>query len=169
MYLIFNFLKPSIYFILVMFTSMFMATLIFSPGVSNALEEKIHNYSEEVVCSPFQNVMAFPEKHFCIDIADTPEETSRGLMFVEKIPENYGMLFNFQKEQQVFMWMSNTPLGLDMIFLDKNLCVNFVVQNTKPFSEDIITSPFPAQYVLEVGAGVSEYYGISPGSCASKR
>jgi uncharacterized membrane protein (UPF0127 family) len=99
-------------------------------------------------------MISFNEKNnFCVDLVSSGERLQRGLMFIKKMPDDYGMLFDFKKEQQFNMWMKNTPLSLDMVFMDKNKCILSVVQNTKPFSEEIISSPPSSRYVLEVKSG----------------
>ena len=158
-------LKTFMIFSVITVICLTISFFLISPGVSSANTEQVANFSSEIVCSPLQTVLHLKEKHFCIDVMKTADETSRGLMFVEKMPDNYGMLFDFSREQSVAMWMKNTPLPLDMIFFDKSKCVNFVFKHAEPYSEEIIRSPFPAQYVLEVNSGIVDKYEIQPGSC----
>lgn len=161
----FHIIKSLSIFSLAILAGLTASYYYFAPDILHASETPVKNYSETLVCSPFQQVISFPNSEFCVDIMKTEEELSRGLMYVEKIPENYGMLFDFKNEQPVSMWMKNTPVALDMIFLDKRMCINFIHEGAVPFSEEIIMSPFPAQFVLEVAAGIVESRNLSPGAC----
>lgn len=100
---------------------------------------------------------------FTAEIADTPEESSRGLMFRETMPPTHGMLFDFGDPRLVTMWMKNTPLSLDMVFLSRSGEVAHIAERTKPFSEDIISSGGDVSAVLEINAGVSKLIGLKVG------
>jgi hypothetical protein len=101
---------------------------------------------------------------FTIELADTPGERSRGLMFRRSMQPDHGMLFDFQTEQQVAFWMKNTPLPLDMLFIDGGGIVVQIAPDTVPFSETPVPSQRPVRAVLELNAGTSEKLGIVPGS-----
>lgn len=100
---------------------------------------------------------------FTIELALTPEEHAQGLMNRASMAHDSGMLFDFGRERPVSMWMKNTILALDMIFIDAAGRVAGVAANTVPFSEAIISSPRPVKYVLEVNAGVAAERGIAAG------
>lgn len=100
---------------------------------------------------------------FTAEIADTPEKTQSGLMFRESMPHNHGMLFDFHKEKEVYMWMKNTPLSLDMVFLSPTGRVVSVASNTTPFSESVISSKKLASGVFEINAGTSKLIGLKAG------
>ncbi len=76
---------------------------------------------------------------------------------------NRGMLFDFKTEQPVSMWMKNTYLSLDMIFISRNGSVTHVAADTEPLSERIISSNGPAFAVLEVNAGIAAKIGLKVG------
>jgi uncharacterized membrane protein (UPF0127 family) len=101
---------------------------------------------------------------FTIELADTPEERSRGLMYRRSMQPNHGMLFDFQVEQPVAFWMKNTPLPLDMLFIDATGTVVQIAADTVPFSETPVPSEQPVQAVLELNAGTSKKLGIAPGA-----
>lgn len=101
---------------------------------------------------------------FTVELARTPAERAQGLMFREEMPEDHGMLFDFETEQPVAFWMKNTPLPLDMLFLDRTGTVVHVVKDAVPYSETPIPSPRPVRAVLEVHAGTAERLGITPGA-----
>ena len=98
-----------------------------------------------------------------VEIARSPAQLAQGLMYRNHLPENRGMLFDFGEEKKIYMWMKNTILPLDMIFLDRRGEVVGVKPKTTPFSEAIITIEPKARFVLEVNAGTSAKLGIEPG------
>jgi len=100
---------------------------------------------------------------FAVELAVTDEERAKGLMFRKEVPEGYGMLFDFKQEQLVTMWMKNTFVSLDMIFIKNDGRIARIADNTKVQSEDIIGSGQPVRAVLEVVAGTARKYGIAPG------
>ncbi len=98
-----------------------------------------------------------------IELAVSSEQRTRGLMFRKKMPRNYGMLFDFVRTQKVTMWMKNTVLSLDMVFMRVDGTIAHIVENTTPHSLDIISSRFPVRYVLELNAGETARAGMKPG------
>lgn len=100
---------------------------------------------------------------FTVEMAMTSEETQRGLMFRTTMPQDEGMLFDFRRDEIVTMWMRNTPLPLDMIFIDGQGVVRHVAERTTPFSEAVISSRFPVRSVLEVNAGTARRIGLRAG------
>ena len=99
-----------------------------------------------------------------VEIADTDIERSAGLMFRQDFPKNRAMLFDFAQTRSVSMWMKNTPLPLDMLFVDENGVVIGIAQNTTPQSLEVISAPKPIRYVLEINAGQAKENGIKPGA-----
>ena len=97
------------------------------------------------------------------ELAATPQERSKGLMFRTELADNRGMLFNFKETRSVSMWMKNTPLSLDMIFTDDRGKVLYVARNTVPYSEEIISPGIPVYAVLEVKAGTAHRLKVKPG------
>jgi len=100
---------------------------------------------------------------FSVEMATTDQEREKGLMFRKELPDGRGMLFDFSPEQMVSMWMKNTYISLDMIFIRADGRVLRVAENTEPFSTRIIASGGPVKGVLEVVAGSARKYGIEPG------
>lgn len=100
---------------------------------------------------------------FSVEIADEPHERSTGLMQREQMLATHGMLFDFQRTQMVMMWMENTPLSLDMVFIREDGTVAHIAKNTKPFSRVIISSQAPVSHVLELNAGTAIRIGLKPG------
>jgi uncharacterized membrane protein (UPF0127 family) len=100
---------------------------------------------------------------FSVEVAKTDEEREHGLMFRTSLPDGQGMLFDFSPEQNVSMWMKNTLIPLDMIFVRADGRILRIAENTKIQSEDIIPSGGPVRAVVEVIAGTARKYGIQPG------
>ena len=100
---------------------------------------------------------------FGVELAVTDEERAKGLMFRKEVPDGYGMLFDFKQDQMVTMWMKNTLVSLDMIFIKSDGRIARIAENTTVLSEDIIPSGQPVRAVLEVAAGTARKYGIAPG------
>ncbi len=98
-----------------------------------------------------------------IEIADTDSSRARGLMYRTQLAESQGMLFIFPDEQPRSFWMHNTPLPLDMIFVNANGQIVTILKNTAPFDDSKYDSPAPAKYVIEVNAGYTEKYHITVG------
>ncbi len=103
------------------------------------------------------------EYSFEAEIADTPLHKSRGLMGRPLLDADRGMLFDNGEDREMFMWMKNTILALDMIFITKDGTVASIAKNTVPFSETIIPSGQPVRGVLEVNAGTADRIGLKPG------
>lgn len=100
---------------------------------------------------------------FDIYIADTPELRRNGLMFVESMDPNEGMLFIYSQPAEISMWMKNTILPLDMLFFDTRLRIHHIYRNATPYSEAIITSNGPVIGVMELNGGAAQQFGILPG------
>ena len=100
---------------------------------------------------------------FRVEIANTDEERSQGLMFRREVPEGYGMLFDFKQDTNVTMWMKNTYVSLDMIFIRADGRIARIAENTEPQSTRIIPAGAPVRAVLEVVAGTARKLGIRPG------
>lgn len=100
---------------------------------------------------------------FTVEVMRTPDERAKGLMYRRELPEGRGMLFDFSPEQNVSMWMKNTYISLDMIFIRADGRILRIAENTTPESEAIIPAGGPVRGVLEVIAGTAKKYGIAPG------
>ncbi|GMP02095.1 DUF192 domain-containing protein [Bradyrhizobium sp. TM239] len=100
---------------------------------------------------------------FSVEVATTEGEKQTGLMYRKELADGKGMLFDFNPEQEVSMWMKNTYVSLDMIFIRADGRILRIAENTEPMSTKIISSRGPARAVLEVVAGTAQKYGIRPG------
>ncbi|MCC6948857.1 MAG: DUF192 domain-containing protein [Bradyrhizobiaceae bacterium] len=106
---------------------------------------------------------------FDVELAATTEERSKGLMFRRELPAGQGMLFDFSGEGPVAMWMKNTYVSLDMIFIRADGRIARIAENTEPLSETTIPSGAPVKAVLEVVAGTAKRLGIAPGDRVAHR
>jgi uncharacterized protein len=100
---------------------------------------------------------------FSVEMATTEQEKETGLMYRKELADGKGMLFDFSPEQEVSMWMKNTYISLDMIFIRADGRILRIAESTEPLSTRIIPSGGLAKGVLEVIAGTAQKYGIQPG------
>lgn len=98
-----------------------------------------------------------------LEIADDAYQRETGLMYRESMAMNRGMLFIFDTEEQLGFYMKNTYIPLDLIFLNKDLIIVNIQKNATPKSLETIPSNAPAQYVLEVNAGLTDTWNLSKG------
>lgn len=96
-------------------------------------------------------------------LADSDAERARGLMFVSEMPANAGMLFYYPRPRQMSMWMKNTLISLDLLFLDHDGTIINIIERAAPQTLDSRSSAAPASFVLELNAGQVERWGLTPG------
>ena len=99
-----------------------------------------------------------------IELAETPNDWSKGLMDRQEMGQFHGMLFIFDVVKPRGFWMRNTYIPLDIIFIDENKRVVTIAENTTPLSEQILSSGKPVRYVVEVNAGFSQRFHIEKGT-----
>ncbi|EKF55968.1 hypothetical protein I215_05430 [Galbibacter marinus] len=98
-----------------------------------------------------------------IEIADNEYERQTGLMYRTSMENNQGMLFIFEDEQPRSFFMKNTSIPLDILFIDSNNRIINSIENAAPMSEESLRSQGPAQYVLELNAGMIEMWKLQSG------
>lgn len=109
-------------------------------------------------------IVAGDTRHiFRVEVARSESERAKGLMFRTNLPEDSGMLFDFGADQIITMWMKNTPLSLDMVFIDAQGRIHRIESRTEPYSERVISSGVPVRAVLEIRGGEAEKRGLKPG------
>lgn len=101
---------------------------------------------------------------FTVELAVTPRQREQGLMHRTEMAPDQGMLFAFGETRQVFMWMKNTYIALDMLFIGKDGRIRSIKENAEPLSEAIIDSKGPIDYVLELNGGTVKRLGIRTGN-----
>lgn len=104
------------------------------------------------------------EARFAIELADTPQERARGLMYRETLPRGAGMLFVYERPQRASFWMKNTLIPLDMIFIDRSGNVSRVHDSAIPGDLTAIEGGDRVFAVLEINGGLARTYGITAGS-----
>lgn len=100
---------------------------------------------------------------FQVEVARNDADRAQGLMYRRSMPANQGMLFDFGRVEPVSMWMQNTYLPLDMLFVRQDGTIARIAANTEPLSTRTIPSGEPVLAVLELNAGTAARLGIKPG------
>lgn len=98
---------------------------------------------------------------FSIEVAQSPEEQERGLMFRDSLPENGGMIFPLQPPRIASFWMKNTVIPLDMLFIRSDGTIARIAPETTPYSLEPVTSLEPVSAVLELAGGKAAKLGIA--------
>lgn len=98
-----------------------------------------------------------------VAVANEPNERNEGLMDVNNLPQDRGMLFIFEEQQPLSFWMANTPLPLDIFFVNKDMEIVRIHRNTQPFTEENFTSDAPAIYAVETNGGFAVAHDIQEG------
>lgn len=98
-----------------------------------------------------------------VELADTPARQALGLMYRTTLPERYGMLFTHDPPRESSMWMRNTYIPLDMVFIRADGTVHRIAEMTEPHSEEVISSNGPVAAVLEIAGGSARKLGLKAG------
>ena len=112
---------------------------------------------------PLTIVTAKGKVTFQVEVMRTDEERARGLMNRAYLPADRGMLFDFKEPQMAAMWMKNTLIPLDMLFVRKDGTIANIAENTEPHSLRTISSTEPVLGVIELNGGAAAKQGIAPG------
>lgn len=121
---------------------------------------------------PSEGFVVLTEKgpvELSLEIADDSAERARGLMFRKSLPPHGGMLFDFGGEQPVYMWMRNTYIPLDMLFVDSAGRIVHIARETTPHSEATITAGRPVRGVIEIAGGQAAALGLAEGDLIARR
>ncbi len=117
-------------------------------------------FSKDVLVIQSQN----GKKHrFHIEIAETPSQLARGLMERDSLASDAGMLFIYPASQEILMWMHNTKIPLDMLFIDQAGVITRIAENNRPYDNRKVSSHGLALAVLEINGGLAARFGIRPG------
>ncbi len=118
-------------------------------------------------CEPQPRVIVAPENGpeiaFHVEVADTPAKRELGLQYRRELAPDRGMLFIFPAQRQLTFWMKNTPIALDMIFINSDRRIVGIVEEAVPFSLESRLVAAPSQFVLEINGGLSRRYGFRAG------
>ena len=104
------------------------------------------------------------EHELFVYLASEPYQQRRGLMFIRDLPEKTGMLFTYQRNNIHSMWMKNTYIPLDIIFVREDGSVSSIIHNTKPMSLRPLNSIEPIKYVLELNGGSAKNLNLGENS-----
>jgi uncharacterized protein len=104
---------------------------------------------------------------FAVEVMVNDADRARGLMFRKEVPEGTGMLFDFERDTEISMWMENTYVSLDMLFIRSDGRIHRIAENTEPLSRRTVPSGGRVRAVLEVVAGTTRKLGIAPGDRVS--
>jgi len=107
--------------------------------------------------------ICFTETCFDVEVSRTPQERSKGLMFREYLPTGEGMLFDFKEEGKHGIWMKNTLLTLDIVWINEDLEVVYIKKKVPPCTVDdcpVYKSDVPARFVLEVNSGEGQALNV---------
>lgn len=126
--------------------------------VATTLTSCAHNFGSAPSCT----VKAGHTK-WQMEIARSDEEREKGLMFRKSMPDDRGMIFVFPEPRMVAMWMKDTLIPLDMVFVDDRMQITSIQENAVPQSEDIIRARGDIKYALEINAGQVEKAAINVG------
>lgn len=144
--------------------AVFLACATMLSGLPSLLTAAEPPKLEPLSVTTAQGVTAFK-----VEIADTDATREQGLMYRASLPADQGMLFDFATTQQVYFWMKNTYVALDMIFIRADGTVASIARDTTPLSETVVPSGQPVRFVLEVNAGTAARIGLKPGDLVVNR
>jgi hypothetical protein len=150
---------------------LFLTALLILPACSGENESNSPPSSEEEKTIPFdkEGRLAIIQDRdtlvvLDIEIAESDSAQRRGMMQRDGFPsETSGMLFPFDEERERSFWMANTPVALDLFFVNADSQIVSITKYAEPVTSDQIPSSGPAQYVLETPAGFADSYGILEG------
>lgn len=100
---------------------------------------------------------------FEVEVANSEEARSQGLMNRDSLDKDKGMLFLFPNEDMRYFWMQNTKIPLDIIYVNSKKRIVHIVENTEPYNLKLLSSKVPAKYAIEINAGLSKAQGIEKG------
>ncbi|QDH17997.1 DUF192 domain-containing protein [Swingsia samuiensis] len=138
-------------------------------GVSVAKAEDVITHAQPTLpTAPLTITTKDGVKHvFTVELAKEFKQQEIGEMFRKELPKNKGMLFVWERPQTSDMWMRNTYIPLDIVFIDSNNRIHAIAENAVPLSESIISSHGEVANTLELAGGVTEELGIRVGDLVS--
>jgi uncharacterized protein len=155
--------------VLIAFLAYFVTLYLFSPkeDVTSELDKAVNNNSTYSFLKQgelsFQNSNGDIISRLDVEVADDDAKRQRGLMFRDKMEQNQGMIFLFEKESPQAFWMHNTILPLDIIYVNANMEIVHIAKNAKPFDDTALPSVKPSKYVVEVNGGYTDKLNIKDG------
>ena len=146
-------------------TAVLFSCLLLGAACRSGNAVKAENARSDLRTSPTVVVPAAGrDVTFHVELARTPPEHERGLMYRGHLDADAGMLFLFDRPSVLTFWMKNTLIPLDMLFIDADRKIVGIVESAEPQTLTSRQVPLPSQYVLEIGGGLSARLGIRPGA-----
>jgi uncharacterized protein len=139
-----------------------LAAVFFHLSLQSAVLAENHAMLLPVHSAPLIAETAQGKREFTIEIADEGHERSAGLMFRKSMDDDHGMLFVFDQTREAGFWMKNTPMPLDLVFIDEDGRVRAILKGS-PFSEAPISPGVPVRFVLELKEGIAQKNGVAEG------
>ena len=151
--------KPHFYIFIIILCSSFIFALSTYTADARTLDdlEDLEKGSVSIKLNSNESI------EFSVLIAESNKDRRQGLMHIEFMEENQGMLFVFNPPRRVSMWMRNTPMSLDILFIDRNGKVINMEENTTPYSTKALSSGGTIRWVLEINGGLAKKMGIKTG------
>jgi uncharacterized protein len=143
-----------------------VATMLGVTGISlgtNLARERTKDAKTQESLERLEIISGTTTHVFQTEVMKTPEQRSKGLMFRQFMPEDRGMLFDFDREEPVAMWMRNTYIPLDMVFIRANGVIHRIHERAQPLDETTIPAGAPVRYVLELNGGIAAKLGLKAG------
>lgn len=145
-----------------------LAALLFGSGALAFVAYRPQTPSAEDGAQPFRHdtlelITSGGVRKIDIEIAKTMAEQAQGLMFRTRLADTQGMLFPHDKPRESRMWMRNTYIPLDMVFIRADGTVHRIAAMTEPMSEAIVASEGPVAAVLELNGGAAARLGLKVG------
>ena len=122
---------------------------------------------EQKPTTPLLIKTANGDVRFAVEVAQTPEELQKGLMHRTNLGFTNGMIFSIYPVRPTAMWMKNTKIPLDMLFIAPDATISMIKENAEPMSEELIISRDPVRAVLEINGGQAQRHGIKVGDKVS--
>jgi len=146
-----NFLSRAAHCAALLFLCAGLFTLLGQPAVARMVQEKL---VLELAQGP---------REITVEVAETPQDMAMGLMFRTSLAEDHGMLFPAPAPHEANMWMRNTYIPLDMVFIRADGVIHRIEPMTEPLSETIVASKGLVLAVLELAGGASARMGLKAG------
>ena len=136
-----------------------LAVLLATALPGRAAEPQLQQFST----APLTIVSASGPHRFTVELALSPAQMEQGLMFRRSLAPDAGMLFDFKQPTVATMWMHNTLIPLDMLFVDQHGLIVNIAQRTVPESDATIAAVAPVRAVIELNGGTADRFDIKPG------
>jgi uncharacterized protein len=147
-----------------------LGLLALLPAAALAQEQEITHAQAELPKEKLVIVGHGGEQHaFNVEMAETPEQLTVGLMFRQSVPPDGGMLFDWKRPQESRMWMRNTLVPLDMVFINEDGTIRSIAEDTVPQSLAVIDSRGPVRATLELAGGTTARLDIRVGDKVQQR